>query len=154
MTFDYHERAISPLTFHKAGLLSKCRFIFNDDIIGLNSLFSFILPFFYYCCPVWMSQTHLELLKRPFNLIKFLLTNLNMWLESRRIVRALTLLFKIVNNNEHPLHSALPAKRVTHALQPNFSSINQFSRTFIHSMSKVWNLLLKVVVFEVAINQF
>lgn len=83
------------------------------------------------------SLTHLQLLDRSFNFINFLLPNLDMRPENRRIVEPLTLFSKITNKNEHPLHSAVPAKYVpgrqmhqslqvnARAFQPIFFSTKQ-----------------------------
>lgn len=165
LTFENHIRITSFLISQKIDLLRKCRAIFNDDKNVLNSFFfPFILPFFEYCSPVWMSAapSHLKLLDRSFNSIKFIPPNFSI---HRRVVGALTMLFRIVNNNEHPLHSALPARfqpvrRIrhnsrfnVHAFQQVFCSTNQFSRTFILSLTKVWNLLSDAIVSEVAIDK-
>ena len=60
--------------------------------------------------PVWLSATesHLKFLDRAISNLKHILPDLSFSLVKLRNVRFLTLLFKILNNSEHPLCSKLP----------------------------------------------
>ena len=66
LTFEKHIRFVAS---------SKCLSIYDSHSILQNCFFSFILPLFEYCAPVWRSvaETHLKLLDRSFNMVKFLL---------------------------------------------------------------------------------
>lgn len=55
------------------------------------------------------ASSHLKILDRSFLLIKFLLHNLSMQFDHRRLVGALTSFLKIVNNSTHLIHGTLPA---------------------------------------------
>ena len=69
------------------GILRKCLSIYNSNSIFQNCFFSFILPLFKYCAPVWRSaaETHLKLLEKLFNMVKFLLSEIRVDLCHRRL---------------------------------------------------------------------
>ena len=92
------------------GLLKKCFKIFGDQSILLKCFNSFILPCLEYCSPVWSSaaDSHLRLLDKNLNAIKFLIPGLNVDLWHRRSVSSLCMLYKIYHNPNHPLFSDLP----------------------------------------------
>ena len=66
LTFESHIRNMASAIAQKIGILRKCRRIYEDDSIVKHSFFSFILPHFEYCAPVWSSaaETH-----RPIRLV-------------------------------------------------------------------------------------
>lgn len=155
LTFENHLRTVASSTAQKVGLLRKCKRIYSSDAIVRNCFYSFILPHFEYCAPVWMSaaDSNLRLLDRAFRQIKFLLNDLNVNLDHRRMVGSLTLLYKIYNNTDHPLNQRLPGSfqpfRITrYSLRQNDLAFatrrhntSQFSRCFIPSVCKQWNAL-------------
>ena len=157
-------RAISP----KLGILRKCRRIYDDDNIIRRCFFSFILPHFEYCSSVWLSaaESHLRLLDRSFNSVKFLLPDLNLDIGHRRDVGALSVLYKIVNDNSHPLHKFLPdfhqPARVTRssaalncmAFVVSRCSTSQFSRCFFNATCKLWNGLPSEIVASLTLDKF
>ena len=55
------------------------------------------------------SDSNLKLLDRAFNQIKFLLPDLELSLRHRRLVGFMTHFYKIVSDDDHPLHCLLPA---------------------------------------------
>ena len=75
LTFEKHIRSVASSIVQKLRNLRKCLSIYDSYSIIQNLLFSFILPLFEYCAPVWSSATgtHLKLLDRSFNMVKFLL---------------------------------------------------------------------------------
>lgn len=175
LTFEPHLRSVASSVSQKVGLLRKCRKIYSDDAIVRNCFYSFILPFFEYCSPVWLSaaESNLKLLDRAFGQIRFLLPNLGINLAHRRLVGSLALFHKIYFNPNHPLHSKLPLAfqpiRLTrHALGLNdraFTLVrcntNQYSRCFIPSISEIWNSLPNELVnqqnsdiFKTGVNSF
>ena len=108
LNFEEQLQSIDADISQKAGLLHKCRSAFsNDDAV--KNIFAFILPSFEYCMPVWMSvaRSHLKLLDRALSKLEFILPDLSFTLVKRRKVGCLTLLFKILNNPEHPLYTKL-----------------------------------------------
>ena len=155
LTFEKHIRSLSSSIAQKTGLLRKCFKTFGRDSTVIKSFYAFILPHFEYCAPVWMSaaNSHLKLLDRALNSIKFISPELSLDLYHRRHVGALSVLFKVFNNNRHPLHSVLPepfnpVRATRFALSLNDLAMNpmnactmQFSRCFIPSLVKVWNHL-------------
>ena len=155
LTFETHVRSVATRVSQKVGLLRKCRRIYGDDDIIRNCFYSFILPHFEYCSPVWGSaaDTHLKLLDRAFNQVKFLLPSLRINLAHRRLIGSLSYLFKLYSNDGHPLRALLPdlhqPTRLTRGTQAMngaaFSVVRcrttQFSRTFIPYTCRRWNSL-------------
>ena len=168
LTFETHVRSVVSCISQKLGLLRKCRRIYADDDIVMNSFYSFILPHFEYCSLVWNSaaETHLRLLDRVFNQVKFLLPSLNINLRHRRMVGSLSYLFKIFSNVSHPLRSLLPeefrSSRITRGSQAMnaaaFSVVHcrttQFSRCFVPDTCKRWNSLPDNIVNSKDIEAF
>ena len=175
LTFETHLRSVASAVSSKVGLLRKCRKIYATDDIVRKCFYSFILPFFEYCSPVWLSaaDSHLKLLNRAFNQVRFWLPNLNLKLDHRRLVGSLALLHKIYYNADHLLHDKLPPRfrpgRVTrYALQANdqafsgvFCNSSQYERCFIPAITKVWNTLPSDIVniecsqsFRTRVNTF
>ena len=174
-TFEKHIRSISSSIAQKIGILRKSFKIFGDQSVLKNCFNSFILPCFEYCSPVWSSaaDSHLKLLDRNLNAIKFLIPDLHTNLWHRRSISSLCMLYKIFHNPEHPMHSDLPnlyrpLRYTRGALNANslaFSFVRfntaQFSRSFIPSMTRLWNELpsqvvesLKLQSFKVGANSF
>ena len=154
-TFEAHLRAISSQIAQKLGLLRKSFRIFNDQSILRKCFYSFILPCFEYCAPVWRSaaDSHLRLLDKNLNACKFLIPELNVNLWHRRSIGSLCMLYKIFHNPKHPLHSELPnlfqpvrmTRNVANSHSLSFSVIRcntvQYSRCFIPANTKAWNML-------------
>ena len=174
-TFEAHLRATSSLIAQKLGLLRKSFKIFNDQSILRKCFYSFILPCFEYCSPVWSSaaDSHLRLLDRTLNSCKFLIPGLDIDLWHRRSISSLCMLFKIFHNPLHPLHSSLPnlfqpvrmTRNVANSHSLSFSLIRcntvQYSRSFIPAYAKAWNELPGEVVecselqrFKTGANRF
>ena len=168
LTFEAHLRNMSRSISQKLGLLRKSKKIYEDDIILRKCFFSFTLPHFEYCSAVWSSAAdcHLRLLDRAFNSVKFLLSELDLDIGHRRDVGALCILFKIVNDVDHPLHKFLPSlyqpARVTRhsetvnsmAFEIGRYSTSQFSRSFLPSMCRLWNTLPTNVVTAPTLDKF
>ena len=139
----------------KVGLLRKCKVLYDSNDIVLRSFYSFILPHFEYCSPIWLSaaDSHFRLLDRAFSMIRFLIPDLNISLHHRRLVGSICLFFKVVKTPTHPLHLSLPPRFVSNritrynqnfnsmAFQPIRCQTNQYSRSFFPSMIKIWNTL-------------
>ena len=123
--------------------------------------------------PVWMSaaSSHLKLLDRALSKLEFILPDLSFSLVKRRKIGCLALLYKILNNPDHPLYTKLPGpyiqRRTTrYALSLNdraFSAIpfgsDQFSRCFLPFTCRIWSELPNAVVgspnlqsFKTAVN--
>ena len=160
-----HLRSVCASVNRKSGLLRKCYRIFSTV---LRSFYAFILPHLEYCAPVWMSaaDSHLRLLDRSLRSINFVLPNLLIDLSHRRLIGALSMLFKICYNAQHPLHVRLPPPyrplRLTRriltlnscALMPVRCSTNQFSRCFIPSLVECWSSLPESVVGADSVDVF
>ena len=174
-TFEAHLRATSSLIAQKLGLLRKSFKIFNDQSILRKCFYSFILPCFEYCSPVWSSAavSHLRLLDRNLNACKFLIPDLIIDLWHRRSISSLCMLYKIFHNPEHPLHSELPnlfqpvrmTRNVANSHSLSFCPVRcntvQYSRSFIPAFVKSWNDLPEEVVecselqrFKTGANRF
>ena len=97
IALEDHLRTIAAAISQKAGLLGNF----------CSHFFPFILPRFEYCMPVWLSaaDSHLRLFDREISNPKFNLIYLSYSLVKRRKAGCLTLLFKILNNPDHPLYS-------------------------------------------------
>ena len=167
-TFEKHIRSMSSSIAQKTGILRKSFKIFGEQSILRNCFNSFILPIFEYCSPVWCSAavSHLKLLDRNLNAIKFLIPDLEIDLWHRRAVSSLCMLYKIFHNKDHPVYTLLPSmyqpRRVTRnavaAHSSTFSSIrlntNQYSRSFVPAITKLWNGLPSSVVESVELQKF
>ena len=168
LTFEEHLRTVSTSIAQKTGLLRKCRRTLNNDDATLRTFFAFILPSFEYCMPVWLSAAdcHLKLLDRAFSRIKFILPDVNFSLKRRRVVGCLVLFFKILHNPNHPLYIKLPGpyiqRRTTrYALSLNdrafsrtYCRTEQFSRSFLPYICKIWNELPNSIVDSADIQSF
>ena len=168
LTFEMQLRNLSRMISPKLGILRKSKKIYENDNILRNCFFSFILPHFEYCSAVWMSaaDSHLRLLDRAFNSVKFLLSDLDLDIGHRRLVGSLTMLYKIVNDSMNPLHKFLPnfaqPLRVTRGTAtmnsmafeiPRCSTV-QFSRCFFPAVCRVWNSLPTEIVSSPTVDSF
>ena len=167
-TFEKHIRSVSSSIAQKIGILRKSFKIFGDQSVLKNCFNSFILPCFEYCSPVWSSaaDSHLKLLDRNLNAIKFLIPDLRTNLWHRRSISSLCMLYKIYHNPEHPMHSDLPnlyrpLRNTRNAVNSNslaFSFVRfntaQFSRSFIPSVTSLWNELPSQVVESLELQTF
>ena len=171
-TFEKHVRNVSSSIAQKIGLLRKSLKIFGDQSILKKCFNTFILPCFEYCSPVWASaaDSYLKLLDKNLNSIKFLIPDLcenrgiNLW--HRRSISSLCMLYKIFHNPQHPLHSDLPnlyhpPRNTRFAVNLNsraFSIVrcntSQFSRSFIPSVTRIWNELPSQVVESLELQKF
>ena len=175
LTFESHLRSIASSIAQKVGIMRKCRVIYDSDLILKKCFFSFILPYFEYCAPVWLSaaESHLKLLDRSFNMVKFLLPDLTINLSHRRIVGALSVFFKIINKDSHPFHFKLPqpampvrstrqsSNQNSRCLSVLRHSTDQFKRSFLPVCVDRWNRLPEdivsapnVDVFKSSLNKF
>ena len=168
LTFELQLRIMSRTISSKLGILRKCKKVFETDDILRNCFFSFILPHFEYCSAVWLSaaDSHLKLLDRSFNSVKFLLTDLDLDIGHRRDIGALSILYKIVNDSSHPLHKFLPnfhqpARATRMAVAQNSMAFevgrcatNQFSRCFFNVICRLWNKLPTEIVISPTLNDF
>ena len=174
LTFEKHIRSICSALNRKIGILRKSYKVFQCQKILRNCFYSFLLPCFEHCSPVWGSAagTHLGLLDRTLNRIKTLIPELNINLQHRRNVASMCMFFKIVGNPYHPAHSLLPppfvSARFTRAcLERNSKAFvvrrcktTQFQNCFINRCVKLWNKLPDSVVtltdlqrFKVGVNK-
>ena len=160
LTFELHLRTVASSITQRIGLMRKCRQIYRTDSVLRNCFYSFLLPHFEYCHSVFLSacESNLRLLDRAFNQIRFLLPDLQLDLEHRRLVGVLTHFYKIVSNTGHPLHCLLPSPsrpaRVTrgsslmgdHCFSVVRVNTSQFSRTFFPTVIRLWNSLPREIV--------
>ena len=118
---------------------------YDSHFILQNCFFSFSLPVLEYCAPVWRSaaETHLKLLDRSFNMVKFLLPEIRVDFFLVVVLLVLYHFFKkIVNNVQHPFHSIIPIPDIhqctrqtvyqnDHCFVVGRCSTEQFSRIFV-----------------------
>ena len=168
LTFETHLRNMARGISQKLGILRKSKKIYKDDDILRRCFFSFILPHFEYCSAVWSSaaDSHLRLLERAFNSVKFLLSDLDLDIGHRRDVGGLCILFKVVNDVHHPLHKFLPRfyqpARFTRyseavnsmAFEIGRHSTSQFSRCFLPHFCRLWNTLPTDIVTSPTLDKF
>ena len=152
----------------KLGILRKSKKIYEDNSILCKCFFSFTLPHFQYCSAVWSSAAdcHIRLLDRGFNSVKGLLSELDLDIGHHRNVGALCMLYKIVNDVDHPLYKFLPnffrPARVTRysesanslAFKIGRVSTSQFSRSFLPSTCRLWNTLPTDIVTAPTLDKF
>ena len=167
LTFESHLRDMSRSISQKLGILRKSRKIYEDDNILRRCFFSFTLPHFEYCSAIWSSAAdcHLRLLDRAFNSVK-LLSDLDLDIGHCRDVGALCILYKILNNTDHPLHKCLPRfyqpARVTRysdtvnslAFEICRHFTSQFTTTFLPSVCRLWNTLPSQIVTAPSLDKF
>ena len=168
LTFEVHLRNVARALSQKLGILRKSRKIYEDDVILRRCFFSFILPHFEYCSVAWSSaaDSHLRLLDRAFNSIKFLMPDLSVDINHRRTVGALSVLYKIVSDLSHPLHRFLPRFYQSNRVTRNSVSMNsrafvidrvstcQYSRCFFPSTCRLWNDLSTDIVTAPTLDKF
>ena len=169
LTFERHIRNVASSIAQKTGLIRKCyKTLGNNDDSVLKSFYAFILPCFEYCSSVWgsASDSHLRILDRALNNIRFILPDLLVDLEKRRNLARLSMLFKILRNTNHPLHCKLPqfampmriTRQTVHQNNRTFAltrcHTTQFSRCFINSTIKLWNNLPNEIVLSEDIEKF
>ena len=120
-----------------------------------RSIYAFILSCFEYCSPVWSSgfDCHLRLLDRALGNIRFILPDLSIDLEERREIASLSLVYKILNNVDQPLHCKLPqfavptraTRQATRQNERTFFLLRQhttqFQRCFVNSSANLWSSL-------------
>ena len=140
----------------------------GDQSIVKKCFNSFIFPCFEYCSAVWSSaaDSHLKLLDRNLNVIKFLIPDLHINLWDRRSVSSLCMLYKIYHNLEHPTHSDLPSLYRPSCNTRNAINLNglafsfvmfntaQFSKSFIPSVTRLWNDLPSQIVESLELQNF
>ena len=87
------------------------RFLTNRQSWKIASIHSFYPFFIQYCSLVWCSAavSHLELLNKNLNAIKFLISNLEIDLWHRNAFSSLCILYKVSHNTDHPVHALLPS---------------------------------------------
>ena len=174
LTFEKHITNITSTLSRLIGLLRKSLKIFNSQDIAIKCFFTFLLPIFEYCSPVWSSAAdcHLALLDRVLRQVKILIPSLKIDLKHRRSVASLCMFYKIFSNDFHPVRLLLPGPYVptrmtrhnsllnSKALRPTKCESSQFQRSFIPSCISTWNLLPEEVVngpihkFKTGVNKF
>lgn len=156
LTFESHVRGIAAAASRRVGILRKSLTVYGDRSVASRCFWSFVLPVFEYCSPVWMSaaSSYLALLDRVVRHASRLCggdIGCDLWY--RRRVSALCVFYRIRVMMTHPvkelfppLHvagrntrGALAAHSVTLAY-PRCRSA-QFSRTFVPACVGWWNAL-------------
>ena len=168
LTFEKHIRQMAASISQKIGILRKCyRTLGRSEAIN-KSFFAYVLPCFEYCAPVWSSaaDSHLKLLDRALNKVKFYVPDISLNLWRRRAVSCLSLLYKIYHDPKHMLHSSLyerfvPARPTRNVLRWNDLAFRiptprteHFSRNVIHFNSGLWNILPNHVVYSEDLKHF
>ena len=152
----------------KVGILRKSIKIFNDPVVARKCFFSFLLPIFEYCSPVWGSAAsqHLSLLDKVLKHITNLVPDLHIDLSHRRSVASLCMFYKIFKNNCHPVHNFFPPffnriretrgniKLNNSAFRPPLCRTEQFKRDLIPRCIKYWNSLPDDTVSAPSIQSF
>ena len=112
------------------------------------------------------APCHMHLFDRVFNMIRFLLPDVDISLDHRRSVGSLSLFYKIVHNPAHPLYNRLPqpfnpirntrqtANLNTLSFSPVHFSTEQFSRSFFPVCVDIWNTLGDDIVHSNNIQTF
>ena len=168
LTFEQHISVLASTLSRQVGLLRKSLRIFNDPIIAKKCFFTFLLPIFEYCSPVWGSAAdcHLNVLERVLRQIMILIPDLIIDLKHRRKVAAQCMFYKIFNNLRHPVNLLLPTPFVPlistrynnslNSLALRFPLFNteQFKRSFIPNCVDIWNTLPNTVVHSSNIQKF
>ncbi len=153
LTFETHINNITSQLSSLIGLLRKSIKIFNNQSIAIKCFYSYLLPIFEYCSPVWSSAAscHLNALNRVLRQIQSLIPTLNIDLEHRRSVATLCMFYKVFHNPHHPVNYLLPPPYVptrftrqamlfnTKAFLAPKCNTNQYLRSFIPSNIVLWN---------------
>ena len=165
-TFEQHLCLVSSVA-QKICLLRKSFKVFGDQLILQKCFNFFILPCVEYCSPVWCSaaDSHLGLLDRNLNAIRFLIHGLSVDLRHQHSISSLCMLFKIFHTPKH-LYSDLrglfcPFRIIKGVLSFNnlaFShgrlNTTQFFRSFVPAVTRLWNDLPNHVVESVQLQNF
>ena len=129
----------------------KC--VLVDTSVLLRCYYAFVLPILKYCSPVWGSaaECHLQLLERQVYSVARLCPDPTFLLCHRRIVAALSVLYKVNSNSNHCLH--VRAAAVAHLLEFEVSRcrMSQFARCFLPAQTRVWNDLPYTVFITIII---
>ena len=73
------------------------------------------------------APCHLRLLERTLNSLRFIVPNLEINLDKRREIAGLSLLFKIMRNENHPMYVRLPDPYVPGRSTRLSRSLNDFA---------------------------
>ena len=143
--------------------------MFVDHRLLIRYFLCFVLPILEYGSPVWGSaaSSHLKLLDRVVRSARFISGDgVICDLEHRRDVAASCMLYKIWSNHRHPLYEMLPGPRVVlretrgslslhrHAFEVPRCKTDQFQRSFIPRMVRLWNVLDCSVFDGVGVGSF
>ena len=97
LTFECQLRYVASKIAQKTGIFRKRFNVFSCNTTPKKTFYSFILPLFEYCSPVWMSaaQCPLKLLDKALNSIKFLLPDISISISHTRHITAISMFYKI-----------------------------------------------------------
>ena len=168
LTFEKHIRSMCSALSRKVGILRKSHKVFQSQAILRNCFYSFLLPCFEHCSPVWgfAARSHLDLLDRTLNHIKTLIPDLEINLQHRRNVASMCMFFKIVANPCHPAHAflpppSIPARFTRACLAMNSKAFvehrcrtSQYQHSFINQCVRLWNNLPDLVVSQTDLQGF
>ena len=169
LTFERHIRSVAASASQKIGIMRRGRKIFDSVEVVQHCFRSFMLPVLEYASVVWGSaaSSHLALLNRVVNRCSHLMNNvIPCYLDNRRLIAGLCMLYKVRERVCHPLFTCLPApyrrERLTRradalnafAFEPIRYRTNQYSRSFIPAFVDKWNSLDDSVFAGVGIGSF
>ena len=166
LTFRRHILSMVSSLSSKVGILRRSLQIFNDIDVARRCFFSFLLPIFEYCSPVWGSSKHLSLLDGVLRQINRIVPDLNIDLNHRRNVASMCMFFKVLNNIRHPANSLVPPnyncirntrnnlKFNSKAFRLPLCRTEQFTRDLIPRCVKIWNYLPEDTVLAPSIHLF
>lgn len=156
LTFESHIRDVVASSSRSLGIMRRAAKIFDSTDVLVSCFRSFVLSRLEYCAPVWNSATnvHLNLIDRVVRRADEMCDGvLDCDLRHRRDVSSLCMLYKVWQNESHPLHCELVRHiplRVTrgsavahpHCLSvPRWRTL-QFSRGFVPRTILVWNSMI------------
>ena len=156
LLFDAQIRSCVANVSQRFCLLRLSKKIYGEPEIIKRCFNAFVLPCLEYCSNVWGSacDSHLSLLDRLVRRASHLCPNVARHsLTHRRHVSNLCMLYKILENENHPLNPRLPSRWVPRrntrlaANSHEYCRVElthkttQYSRTFVPKTIKIWNSL-------------
>ena len=165
LIFEDNVYGIVSHVSQRIGILRLVKRDFVDTSVLLRCYYSFVLPIFEYCSPVWGSaaKCHLQLLERHvYSVVRLYCRSVIDFM----LLHCVHILYTVNLNSNHCLFSELPSASVrvrqtraaaaAHPLEFEVSRCrtSQFARCFLPAQTRVWNDLPYTVFDTRTLDEF